>query len=342
LISLKFEDGYSYVKSNGQYPSICTNNKGWVIQVYHLETVIGLRLRYTVGFQSDGMVTWSDNIKTYDRGFYPCIAMNDSGLVVAVYGAQLGYQMFYKLGRLSYDEITTSQSHFIPDKATVDGASIEWLETGVIGEGHNPDVSINNNNTVVVVYERRSIKWPWVRAYYRIGDIKEEALNWRQPDSDKRLLESGSSKHVSVSLNDKEEVAIGYSSGVERAVHFVVGIILNGSIQLGSNKFSPTGVSYEPVISLNNDGYVVAVHHILQGRLSLKINYGLLRHHDVTRLTSMEWSLPSSRTFANNAYHSSVAITDSKRVLTVYKSLVPRIKKSLRNKIGELTCYNDY
>ena len=334
ITDLKFFEGYSYVKSNGQYPSICVNNYGWVIQVYHRETVISLKLRYTIGFLSSNGVIWSANIKSYSKGFYPRIAVNDAGLVVAVYTSQIGQRMFYNLGKLSYDGDTFT----IPDQDTVDSASIDWfVEEDFLGEGHNPDVSVNKDGTVIIVYDRRSIRWPWVRTYYRIGEIKGEELKWKSSsDTDKRLIETGSSKHASVALNDKEEVVVGYSSGIERAVHFMAGTITDGSIVLGNETFSPPGANYVPVVSLNNHSHVVAVHHTLRARLSLNYNYGLMRLDADTHLGRIEWSLSRSIKFASDGYHASVAITDNRRVVTAYKSLAPRINKSLRNKIGEL------
>lgn len=335
ITGLKFQDGYCYVKSNGQYPSICINNPGWTIQVNHRETIIGFKLQYTIGYLNGESLIWSEDTKTYNKGFYPRIAMNDNGIVVAVYSSQIGQQIYYNLGRLSYD------SHFIPNQETVNSASIDWfVEKEAIGEGHNPDVSINNKNIVVVAYDKMSLRWPWVRTYYRIGDIdiKGKKMVWRsEADSDKRLIESGSCKDASVALNDREQVVVGYSSGIERAVHFLAGTISNSSIIFGDVKFSPPGVNYAPVISVNNHGHVAAVHHTLRGRLSLKINYGLMKLNSDTGLASIEWSLAHSRKFASDGYHASVVITDGRRVVTAYKSLTPNITKSLRNRIGELT-----
>ena len=277
---------------------------------------------------------WSNNIKTYNKGFYPRIAVNDAGVVVAVHSSQISQRMFYKLGKLSYDGDTFT----IPDQKIVDSASIDWfVEEESLGDGHNPDVSINNDGTIIIAYDKRRIKWPWVRTYYRIGDIKQEVLVWRNsPGRDKRLIESDSSKHASVALNDKGEVVVGFSSGIERAVHFMAGTISEGSIALGCEKFTPPGANYTPVVSLNNHGHVVAVHHAFPWRLLLKINYGLMKLDTNSHLAKIEWSLSRSRRFATDGYYASVAITDSRRVVTAYKSLTPRITKSLRNKIGEI------
>lgn len=348
-LHLKFEHGYCHMNSNGQYPSICMDGHGWIIQVYHKETVVNLRLRYKIGFLSDGKVTWSSKFTSYDKGYYPRIAINDSGNVVAVFSAQVGQQMFYRLGKLKYDrdddndsiDDIESQRFSIPDDDTINSANIDWLgEKELIGEGHNPDVTINNKNTVIIVYERGGIR---VRTRYRIGDVKGKTIVWRSdPDSDKRLVKSGTSKHASIAINDKWEVVVGYSSGIERAVHFVAGQISGNnkevnSIILGEEKYSPPGANYQPVISLNNHGHVAAVHHTLQGGLFLKINYGLMMPNPITGQTSIEWSLANSTEFAHDGYHGSVAISDSRKVVTAYKSMTLYLTKSVRNKVGELT-----
>ena len=330
--------------SNGQYPSICMDSQGWIIQVYHRETIINFRLRYKIGYLCNGKITWSGKSTSYNRGFYPRIAMNDSGVVLTVFTAQVGRQIFYRLGKLKYDQDgepvdeVESQSPSIPDEDTINGATIEWLgERELFGEGRNPDVTISNNNTVIIVYEKGGIR---IRTKYRIGDVQGKSIIWRSdPASDQRLVRLGTSKHASISVNDKGEVVIGYSSGIERAVHFVAGHISSNnssSIILGDAKFSPPGANYQPMVSLNNRGHVAAVHHTLLGRLFLRINYGLMMPDPIAGQTSIEWSLAESTNFARDGYHGSVAISDSKNVVTAYKSLTLYISTSIRNKTGKL------
>ena len=345
-ISLKFEPKYSHINSNGQYPSICMNNKGWVVQVYHKETIINLRLRYKIGFMHESQIIWANKYTSYDKGFFPRLAINNSGIVVAVFSAQLSSQMFYRLGKLWYDQDSDSQddpespSYSIPDQDTVDGANIDWLgEKQLIADGHNPAVTINNNNTVIVVYEKGRIR---ARTRYRIGDVKGKEIEWRsKPDSDARLIESGSSKTASISLNDNGQVAVAYLNTIERDVHFLAGQISSNNtstITLGEEKYTPPGhINFQPVVSLNNHGHVAAVYHALRGRLYLKHNYGLMQPDVITGQTRIEWSLATPMNFARDGYYSSIAINDSRKVVTAYKSLTLRLKKSLRNKIGEIS-----
>lgn len=343
-ITLKLESKFCHMDSNGQFPSICLNNRGWVIQVYHKETIINLRLRYKIGFLHEGEIIWSNRFTSYDKGFWPRIAVNDAGIVVAVFSAQLSQHMFFRLGKLCYDEPledTVSQSHFVPDEDTLNGASIEWLgEKQLIGQGSTPSVSINNKNTVIIVYDKGRIRF---RTRYRIGDIKDNKVEWRsESESDKHLIESGSSKNPSIALNDHGQVVAGYSSGTEATVHFLAGQIDTNNtsgISLGDERYSPPGTNFNPVVSLNNHGHVAAVYYNVRGRprLQLKINYGLIQHDTITGKTSIEWSLPTWSNFASDGYHASVAINDKRKVVTTYKSLTLHLKKSIRNKVGELS-----
>ena len=344
-ISLKFEPKYSHINSNGQYPSICMNNKGWVIQVYHKETIISLRLRYKIGFMHESKIIWANMYRSYDKGFFPRVAMNNSGIVVAVFSAQLSSQMFYRLGKLWYDQGNHSQdnpelpSYSIPDQDAVDGANIDWLgEKQLIADGHNPAVTINNNNTVIVVYEKGRIR---TRTRYRIGDVKGKEIEWRsKPDSDTRLIESGSSKTASISLNDNDQVAVAYLNTIRRDVHFLAGQISSknsSAIILEEERYMfPGGINFQPVISLNNHGHVAAIYHTLRSRLYVKHNYGVMQLDAITGRIRIEWSLETPKKFTRDGYYASIAINDSRKVVTAYKSLTLRLRKSLRNKIGEL------
>ena len=159
-----------------------------------------------------------------------------------------------------------------PTQGSLDSANIEWKEKHEFATGRNPAVSLTNNNVVIVVFEKGPPHN--LKSYYRIGDVRDNAIDWRS-NSEKPLLETGNSKHVSVAANDGGQVIVGYSSGVERAVHYVAGKIDEDSIILGEqHRFTPAGVNYQPVVSINSHGHVVVVHHCLQGRLYLKISCG--------------------------------------------------------------------
>ncbi len=362
---------------NGQYPTLAMNNRGWVIQTYHRETVINLRLRYKIGYLRENQIHWNNHHAAYSKGYFPRIAMNDGFVVVTVFTHQISKQLFCRIGKLrvemeegsqslnssSIEESTTtpgsntnsplvknklpqlgsqteqgSHQPLPPDEDVINGASIEWWgEKIMFGEGRNPAVSISKNNTVVIVYERGNLN---IQTKYRIGRIEGRELKWLDSDEGgKGLILDQSSKHASIAINDKGQVAIGYSSGVERVVHYRAGrISSSNSIVLGDEVFSPFGVNYQPVVSLNNHGHVVAVHHTLQGRLYLKISYGVMKTDSMTGQSSIEWSLETPSNFAFDGYHGSVSVTDEMKVITTYKSLTLHIHKSIRNRVGQLSC----
>ena len=223
-----------------------------------------------------------------------------------------------------------------PDEDTINGATIKWEEEVLIGRGRNPAVSLANNNAVVVAYEKGPLHN--LKTYYKIGDIREKAIEWRS-EEDKLLLSSGSSKHVSLAVNDREQVVVGYASGVIRSVHYAAGRVSGDSILLGEkHRFTPAGVNYQPVVSINSHGHVVVVHHCLQGRLYLKISCGTWTTDERTQDPKVDWP-PENPTanFAFDGYHASVSVNDRLEVLTAYKSLTSQLNKSVRNKVGRLT-----
>ena len=320
---------------NGQYPSIAMNNEGWIIQVYHKETVVKLNLRYKIGFLHENRIIWSNhsgqNYGLFNEGYYPRISINDDGMIVAVFSHQVRRRLFYRLGRLTFG--CRGQASL---QNLIHSASIEWLQKEMpLSEGLNPAVSISKNNLVVIVYEKG------FHTYYRIGHVDNNEIKWLQADKsgeDRRLIESSSSKHASVAINDKGQVAIGYSSWAERTLHYRAAEIKDGhTLVLDENKFTPPGANYQPVVSLNKHGYVVAVHHTLQGRRFLKVNYGVMKKDPVTGHLSISWSLDTPNNFAYDSYYASVVLSDTMKVVTAYKSLTLKIKASIRNCIGQLS-----
>lgn len=391
--------------SNGQYPDICMNNRGWVIQVYHKETVLGLNLRYKIGHLRNQSIAWSNHHSFFSKGFYPRVDLNDKDTVVSVFASQVGRQLFIRLGRLKKEDygsamensnsssalqVSSSEdtsSHGagslqrgsstpqgsigssstssnplpaaspagfgsvprlsdedgqpLPDQGVINGANIRWERKQQFGEGRNPAVSLNNNNVVVVVYEKGVVN---PTTYYRIGDchVKDGKISWRTEGT--ALFGPGRNlKHASVSLNDSDQVVVGYSSGMERAVHYAAGTISDESntLVLGDETCTPAGVNYQPTVSLNNHGHVLAVHHTLRGRLYLKVNYGLWSAGDGPGgQPKVDWAMRNPSNFAIDGHHASVVVSDRMKVVTAYKSLTLHFDRSIRNRVGQLHFVN--
>ena len=331
-VTAEFESRVFHMNGNGQYPSIGMNSKGWIIQVYHRETVVNLRLRYRIGYLNQNEIMWSNTHRDYNKGFYPRIAINNDGLVVAVFTAQLGRRMWYRVGKLTFREDHDPNTG--PSQRVLNGASIQWKGRKVLlGEGKNPVVAIDNNKTVAVVYDEGHL---YIKTKYRIGDIQEDTITWRSKRKD--LVSSQSSKHASIAINDKGQVAIGYSNGFDRTVHYTSGMIssvLDDELIISKSRYTPAGANYQPVVSINNNGRVVVVFHSLLGNLRLKMAYGVVRTES-TQLPFIEWA-GECEEFAANGYHVSVAVNDKQDFVTCHKSLltVP-IHRSIHNYVGHL------
>ena len=325
-LTLEFQDCYTSMKKNGQYPSITMNNKGWIVQVFHKETVIGLKLRYKIGFLHEKQIIWSDYRGSFNTGYYPRISINDDGLIVTVFSHQVHKRLFYRLGLLTFHQATQIAN-------TTHSARINWLQDAMpLSEGLNPSVSINKKNDVIVTFDKG------FNTYYRIGCIDKDEIKWFQSEDGKQLIKSSASKHSSVAINGKRQVVVGYSSWAERATHYTAGYINEDhTLILGENNtYTPAGVNYQPVVSLNTHGHVVVVHHSLQGRLYLKINHGVIKEDQLAG-QKIEWALENPRNFGYDGYYASVAVSDTMKVVTAYKSLTLKIKTSVRNYVGELS-----
>ncbi len=332
-LSAEFSSDVFHMNSNGQYPSIAMNNKGWIVQVYHIETVLNLRLRYRIGYLGDHGVIWSSNHMTFSKGFYPRVSMNDEGLLVTVFAAQVGRRIWYRVGKLVFG--ATYAHNKPPNQQELNSASIQWKGSKVLlGEGRNPTVTLNNNKTVAAAYDNGYL---YITTKYRIGDVNENRISWRGKVKD--LLSSQSSKHASIAINNNNQTVIGFSNGYDRTIHFVSGRISlehDDELVLDESRLTPSGANYQPVVSINDKGHVVAVFHSLAGNLRLNFTYGTLRDDSHSQLPVVQWE-DRYEEFAMNGYHASIALNNHQKFVTSHKSLltVP-IHRSIHNHIGQL------
>ena len=154
------------------------------------------------------------------------------------------------------------------------------------------------------------------------------------------LIGSRSSKQASIAINNRGQVAIGFASSYEFSIHYTSGRISNDNndtIELSDTTFTPPGSNFQPVVSINNHGYVLAAHHNLLGVLHLKLNFGIMRDDKVTGLPTIEWSQYKPRSFAANGYYASASINDNLDFVTAHKSLRIQFHRSIRNYVGHLS-----
>lgn len=197
--------------TNGQFPSLTMNNKGWVIQAYQEEKAANLPLRYKVGYLHNNQIHWSNHYAIYSKGGFPRIAMNDDFVVVTVFAHQITKQLCLRIGKLQVDEEESQslnsppannsdvynpylssplvkefsdssaqqqlQDEMFTNEDMINSASIEWWgEKIMFAEGQNPSVSISKNNIVIIVYEEGDFNVQTSK--YRIGKIESKELKW--------------------------------------------------------------------------------------------------------------------------------------------------------------------
>ena len=188
-----------------------------------------------------------------------------------MFAAQIGRIIWYRIGKLVHD---TNPSYQV-----VNSAYVEWNgQKQVLAVSGNPTISLTNDNTVVVAYEKGLVYW---ETAYRIGDVQGDIIVWRS--NSKILIDSQSTKHDSIAINNQGQMAIGYSRGYTRTIHYTSGKIETDEIVISETVYTPSGGNYHPMVSLNNEGHVLTVFHSFDGSLKLKINNGIIKLDEYTQ-----------------------------------------------------------
>jgi hypothetical protein len=143
---------------NGFDPSVALTDSNVVIEVHSSTQGPLSNLWYWIGEVSGDRINWKDRSRQYDSGKTPSVAVNRSGVVVEAHQTEAvaSSQLYSWVGQLS-------------------GTTLNWKKNDKIEDdsGGNPSIAINNNGTVVLVYQDgRDLR-------YRIGRVNGDNIDWQ-------------------------------------------------------------------------------------------------------------------------------------------------------------------
>lgn len=150
---------YGAEDSGGGYePGVALNDSNVVVEVHRTNNVIHTdRLYCRVGKVNGKKVEWNGD-EEYDKGYFPRVALNNGGVVVAVHQAKLIEEgstgLWIKVGR-------------------VDGKKIKFDKGAVwFGDGLLPAVAVGDDGVVIVTYSAN------YKLYQRVGQVSGSDVQW--------------------------------------------------------------------------------------------------------------------------------------------------------------------
>jgi hypothetical protein len=138
----------------GYTPSVSLNDLGVVVEVHRTNNVLHSdRLYIRVGKVEGESIVWQEDDQ-YGSGYFPRVALNNSGTVLVVHQADNGFNLCMRVGRVSGKVVVFEGEAFS------------------IGNGTRPCVAITDDGTVIATWSAGGELWQ------RVGNIQGSGVNW--------------------------------------------------------------------------------------------------------------------------------------------------------------------
>lgn len=292
-----------------------------------------------------------------DKGCYPCITLNNAGVVVEV-NHQMGTNwMFSRVGNLqdwgirwghpaltahtpkkvfygcgNNPQVCLTDSNLVVEvhkgqfldrcfirfgEVDPSAGMITWFPSTYFNVGLHPVVAVNNSNTVVTVFQDNVFT---KHLNYRVGHISRDKHKGKMAASwlmSKQKAQVWNAISFSVDINDSDLVVLSYQNLLNH-IHYKVGKIVRGSISWTDNIHLNYG--FTPSISINNNNEVILVQQSLTKR-HLVVSVGVATFDDACNKGIIFWSEVKgacNHHFGKGLYPS-VALNDGRQVVEVHE-----------------------
>ena len=283
-------------------------------------------------------INWGTPLE-YSRGVAPCVAINDSGVVVEVHEVNGSDSLRYRVGVAagSGNTVLWGESHhystgttpriainnsglvvevhksegrlatglwYRVGKVSLDSKLIAWGKSVNYDSGKSPAVSVNDCGTVIVVH--KSSRPFSSDLLCRIGLITAEGneISFRESV----LYDNGTSPTVALN-NAGHVIELHCTEGLKNRLRYNVGIVNGDTIKFCSSMNYDRGLN--PSVALNNHGQVSVVHRCHSYKRTLWFRYGTFDGREISLGTACAYA---------NGVRSSVAVNASSQFVEVHQS----------------------
>lgn len=239
-VAVRWDESSHVYDHSGNSPSVAINEQGIVIEVH--KGANGNELHYRVGHLSEtdeNKIVWEDNSHKYDKsGKNPRVAIRGNH-IVEVHRGKNSKKLFYHVGLLDSQNMT-----------------VKWSQSKEYDRlGNNPSVAISQDYRVVEVHKGENTN----RLYYRVGQLQRQTMSIHWDSDSHKYDESGATPTVAV--DDFGRVLEVHSGANGHLLHYRVGLMGKGfTVEWASSSVEYDGIGFSPVVAINNNGQVVAVH----------------------------------------------------------------------------------
>jgi hypothetical protein len=256
---------------SGEQVSTAMNRKGRAVTVFvRPGTDVMCYQAGTLSSDGKGMAWGIEH--EYERGYFPCVSINDYGMVVSVQqtNSSVSRRMFYRVGELIGDTIAW-------------GPEMPYYDTGF-----KPSVSLNNLGHVAEVHQSASIFTEWnLHCWFGKLDRASKTIAW----SGNELFSTGSQPYISLNNND-QFLIVQKTRGDGWDLWWRSGHADPANGRLVFNAENPSvGAGYRPRVALNDRAQALVV-NVTNNILSS--NYTQVRAAQMSPSGGVAWGDPVS------------------------------------------------
>jgi hypothetical protein len=233
---------------NGIQTSVTLISTNLVLEVHKSQN--NSTIWYHVGKLNGMTVTWGEAEHTNTNGYWPTVAMSNSGYVIFVHssqGSRSGSTLDYRVGKL--------------DPNGDQNQLVTWL-TGDLpwDAGFHSSVSMNDSGVIVGVHESSSSSG----LYYRLGQFTNPGagdftITWA---SGKTGIKYSDGENPHIAMNNNGQVVEVHQVSGESILHYIRGAVIGGGIRFASDQPRYNSGARTPSIALNDNGFVTEVHGV--------------------------------------------------------------------------------
>ena len=259
-----------------------------------------------------------------DKGCYPSITLNDSGIVVEVNHQQATNLMFYRVGERkdgcikwgrkdsdkpprkryygsgAYPQVSLNNENIMIEvhkgqfldrcyyrlgKVNTESMKVTWGSKTFFNIGIYPDIALNNNDIIVALFQNNIFT---KQLHYRVGKVSQDRnkVVW----VDRKQRAGIVAEAFSLDINDNGMVLASFQTPIKNHIHYKVGVV---DVERGVIEWCQVihrSVGFTPCVSINNQNQVLQIHQSLMKR-HLVSNVGMARWSvDAKGFRGIDWS----------------------------------------------------
>jgi hypothetical protein len=249
---------------SGKNSSVGINSNGVVVEVHESQSILKLRMWFSVGWVNGLDVSWTRS-REYDTGVRPAVAINDHGIVVEV----------HRWG--------PSNEKLVSLVGQVEKDTIEFGSAAVYDTGDTPGIALNNAGQVVEVHQSALND---TDLFYRTGVVSGRSIIWNQPNF------LGKGNHPRVSLNNQGDAVVVFSAATGKEICYACGQLEDSGHYISWGSPERYDFGSFPGVAIADDGFVTLVHQ--HGEEGDRVNrrVGTLRRnaHKIDFLSSPQFA----------------------------------------------------